>query len=837
MTSRRDFLKHAALLAGGTMALSDSVRRAFAIDPAPGTTWADAEHVVILMQENRAFDHVYGTLRGVRGFDDPRAIQLPNGNPVWLQTNKIGETFAPFRLNIKETNVTWLGSLPHGWTDQTDANNRGKHDRWLDVKKSGHKDCAGMPFTLGTYVREDLRFYYDLADAFTVCDQHFCSSLTGTMPNRLYLWSGTIRGVKDASARARVNNSDVEYENSCQWKTYPDRLEEAGVSWKVYQNEISSVDVGLTSREAAWLENYGDNPLEWFPQFHAGFAKAHQKELDRLIATLPEQIANLKNKLVSEPASEETKKKLAKAEQTLAMAKERRARFSPENFDKLSQHEKNLHAKGLSNNAADPDYHRLTELRYQDGGEERTMTLPKGDVLHQFRADVRTGKLPTVSWIVAPENFSDHPSSAWFGAWYTSEIINILTQNPEVWRKTIFILTYDENDGYFDHVPPFLAPDPRNRETGIVSDGMEIEAEFVTMEEELKTKKPAYARENSIGLGFRVPLVIASPWSRGGYVCSQVFDHTSPLQFLERFLLKKTGKPVTESNITLWRRTVCGDLTSSFRPYNGEKIALPPFLNREAFAESIYKARSKPLPAGFKALTGTEIAQAKTSPNGFHGMPSQESGSKPACPLPYDLVVDGGINPATSRFEISFAAKKERFGNFSAGSPFKVYAPLGHKAARGEENLERCRSWDFAVLPGSTLKYDWNASDFEDGKVFLRVYGPNGFFREFKSGESPALKVRGENGPGRRLRLILANLSQIEERRVQIIDNAYGAETVMELLRPGMQKILELDQSRSAGWYDFTIHTVSDPLFSVRYAGRIENGEASISDPQIGRSA
>src|ERR1043166_3000466 len=110
MDSRREFLKKATLLSGAagmTGVLPPSLAKAFAIDPAPGTTWKDAEHVVILMQENRSFDHCYGSLRGVRGFNDPRAITLPDGNPVWLQTNAAGETYTPFRLDIKGSNATW----------------------------------------------------------------------------------------------------------------------------------------------------------------------------------------------------------------------------------------------------------------------------------------------------------------------------------------------------------------------------------------------------------------------------------------------------------------------------------------------------------------------------------------------------------------------------------------------------------------------------------------------------------------------------------------------------------------------------------------------------------
>ena len=134
------------------------------------------------MQENRSFDHTYGTLQGVRGFNDPRAIQLPNKNKVWLQSTNNGDTYAPFRLDIKNTKSTWMHSLPHSWGNQVDARNNGKFDKWLDAKHSGHEEYKEMPLTLGYSTREDIPFYYELADAFTVCDQNFCSSLTGTTP-------------------------------------------------------------------------------------------------------------------------------------------------------------------------------------------------------------------------------------------------------------------------------------------------------------------------------------------------------------------------------------------------------------------------------------------------------------------------------------------------------------------------------------------------------------------------------------------------------------------------------------------------------------------------------
>src|SRR5687767_11002291 len=217
MDSRREFLKKAALLSGSAGLsgfIPSSIERAFKINPAQGTTYLDAEHVVILMQENRSFDHCYGSLQGVRGFSDPRAMRLPNKNSVFLQTNSKGETFVPFRLNMKDTNATWMGSLPHGWTDQTDARNAGAYDKWLQAKKSGHPEYESMPLTLGYYNREDIPFYYSLADAFTVCDQNFCSSLTGTTPNRLYLWTGKTRDNDQAVPRVRNEETDYNSEAS-----------------------------------------------------------------------------------------------------------------------------------------------------------------------------------------------------------------------------------------------------------------------------------------------------------------------------------------------------------------------------------------------------------------------------------------------------------------------------------------------------------------------------------------------------------------------------------------------------------------------------------------------
>src|SRR5690242_369433 len=162
MDTRRDFLKKTALLSGAaglSSLLPAAVQRAMAINPAPGSTYLDAEHVVILMQENRSFDHCFGALTGVRGFNDPRAITLPDKNLVWMQTNDAGETYIPFRFDIRNTKATWMGSVPHSRGSQVDANNQGKYDRWLQSKRVRNKKFAEMPLTLGYYNREDIPFY------------------------------------------------------------------------------------------------------------------------------------------------------------------------------------------------------------------------------------------------------------------------------------------------------------------------------------------------------------------------------------------------------------------------------------------------------------------------------------------------------------------------------------------------------------------------------------------------------------------------------------------------------------------------------------------------------
>ncbi|MGZ3874073.1 MAG: phosphocholine-specific phospholipase C, partial [Mucilaginibacter sp.] len=788
----------------------------------------------------RSFDHVYGTLKGVRGYNDPRAIDLPNKNKVWLQSNAKGETYAPFHLDIKNTKSTWMSSLPHSWRNQVNARNDGKFDKWLDNKKNSIKEYANMPLTLGYHTREDIPFYYALADAFTVCDQNFCSALTGTNPNRLYFWTGTIREEQNENSLAHVWNDDMDY-GTLKWTTFPERLEENGISWKCYQNEVA-IDTGFEGEEDAWLSNFQDNALEFFAQYNIHLHEPHVRAMEKRSKELPAKIEELQKRIAALPEGDahisHLKKQLRQLQNYLVGVNKERETFKPGMFDQLSDKEKSLHKKAFDTNKNDPHYRTLADLKYDDNGTKRELKVPKGDVLHQFREDVKTGKLPTVSWVTAPENFSDHPSAAWFGAWYVSEVMDILTQNPEVWKKTIFILAYDENDGYFDHVPPFVAPHSHKEGTGKVSDGIDTRVEFVTREQELARKDfpEKYDRENAIGLGFRVPLVIASPWSKGGWVNSEVFDHTSTLQFLEKYLSKKTGKKITEPNISEWRRTVCGDLTTVFRPYNGEEIRQPEFLPKDEFVESIHKAQFKKLPDDYKLLTAEEIAFINKTPYASPYMPRQEKGIKPSCALPYQLYTDGKLSADKKSFGLKFTASDMVFGQHASGSPFTVYAP-------GKYLDEDLRTWNYTAKAGDTLADDWPLSDFENSRYHLRVYGPNGFFREFKGdANDPNVAISCEYQPSLTdSKKLTGNVVlQLEvfgpgAHTFEIVDHAYGSKPIQHQQNGATKgKGIVLDLLKSHGWYDFSVKVKGADTFEKRYAGRVETGKPGFSDPKMG---
>ncbi len=226
-----------------------SLRRALAATAGQqaGGKLTDIKHIVILMQENRSFDHYYGAMPGVRGFADPTAIKLGSGRSVFHQPDPSHAQgyLLPFRYDTKKTSAQATPGTDHSWPTQHQAWNHGKMDSWIAAKGE---------FTMGYFTRDDIPFHWALADAFTICDNYHCSVFGPTNPNRLYMWTGMIdpRGQHGGPV---IDNTPGADNVILTWKTYPERLQAAGISWQVYQEE----------------DNFDDNALAWFKQFgHAG---------------------------------------------------------------------------------------------------------------------------------------------------------------------------------------------------------------------------------------------------------------------------------------------------------------------------------------------------------------------------------------------------------------------------------------------------------------------------------------------------------------------------------------------------------------------------------------
>ncbi len=243
--SRRDFLKVAGV-AGSAAAFHASIGRALAI-PAKRTTGTikDVRHIVILMQENRSFDHYFGTMKGVRGFGDRHPIPLAGDKTVWFQSNGARD-LPPFHLDTARTNGLKVPGTPHSFSDAQAAWNQGKFGLWPKFKTD---------YSMGYYKREDIPFQFALAEAFTICDAYHCSITTGTDPNRIVFWSGSnfdpqvaATGTNCRDDKSEPNNlrcwikgalPEPGYTyagNALEWATIPEVLEAAGVDWRIYQD-------------------------------------------------------------------------------------------------------------------------------------------------------------------------------------------------------------------------------------------------------------------------------------------------------------------------------------------------------------------------------------------------------------------------------------------------------------------------------------------------------------------------------------------------------------------------------------------------------------------------
>ncbi|MCJ1714760.1 phosphocholine-specific phospholipase C [Curtobacterium sp. VKM Ac-2922] len=687
----RSGLSRRTLLLGGAAAITAGVAAgaSFGRGAAPAAaatarrtgTVRDVQHVVVLMQENRSFDHYHGTMPGVRGFSDKQALEFPGGGDVFHQpapARTDGGVMLPFRLDTTKYNAQNAGGLDHSWSGGHTAWNGGAWDRWVDAKSAQ---------TMGYFTDEDIPYQRALARAFTICDDYHCSVNGPTTPNRLYQWSATVNASGGLGGPATDNPAD--YEPVYRWGTYGERLSAAGVSWKTYAND----EVGDSGSDP-YVGDYGDNPLWLFQQYH-----------DALASTDP-------------------------ARRALA-----------------------------------------TQGGLHDGWKPNSgKGLDVGHLLGDFGRDCATNSLPTVSYVVAPYGWSEHPAaSPDYGAHFTNAVVQALFSNPETWASTVLLVNYDENDGYFDHVvPPF--PEPGTPDE--------------------------YVEGLPVGLGARVPMTVVSPWSRGGWIDSQVADHTSVIRFLEHV----TG--VTEPNISTWRRTVSGDLLSCF-DFTAPDTSVP---GTDVVPDLTHTA----------TLVAAADADAAKPPieqpaPGAQVMPVQETGVVRRRPLPYRQRADVTVDRASGI----------------------VTVVMGNDGDQGVCHLVYPNTaLPFAATPhtlagGAEARWTWQTAATA-GRYDVSVYGPDRFLRRFAgtvvagSGTDVAVPhAQLDQIPGRtpRLRVVLENAGR-PEVRFTVVANDFV--THRATARAGHGGRTAIDWPLDAwGYYDLVVTVDGDADFRYRFAGRV----------------
>jgi phospholipase C len=432
--------------------------------------------------------------------------------------------------------------------------------------------------------------------------------------------------------------------------------------------------------------------------------------------------------------------------------------------------------------------------------------------LDKLKEDVLNGTLLQVSWIIATAEGSEHPgpSSPAQGADYTAKVLDALTSNPDVWSKTVLIVNFDENDGFFDHVPPPAAPSyeiwDANPEQAVLAGASTVDTlgEYHELPATGVEDAAQLPYHQPYGAGPRVPLYVLSPWSKGGWVDSEVFDHTSVLRFIEaRFGVEAT-------NITPWRRAVCGDLTSAFDFADPDNSAFfPDFPATTALAD---RARS---------LVDTSTPPSPELPE----LPSQAAGPRPSRALPYELHVTAKSAAEDQLIQLTFA------NTGKASAVFHVY---------DRKHLDRIPR-RYTVEPGKQLEGRWDTNK-SGGGYDLWVLGPNGFHRHFTGeltallqDETPDLELKvGYHAAHGGLRVELTNVGSAAAS-VKISANAYFDPAPLELsvsAQAALSHAWSLDAS--AHWYDFSVSVDELPGFSRRFAGRVETGRDSWSDPAQG---
>ncbi|MFC4871677.1 phosphocholine-specific phospholipase C [Negadavirga shengliensis] len=708
---RRDFIKMSAKIGLAASIWEPLLQKALAVEAYNATrSINDVQHIVILMQENRSFDHYFGAMKGVRGFGDRFPIPLESGQRAFHQSD--GEKIVPpYRADGKVTNAAFVNGTPHNFPDTQAAWNQGKYGFWPLFK---------TPYSMAYYTREEIPFQYAMAEYFTICDAYHCSIATGTDPNRIIFWSGAVDNPEKRAAGINCTDADSEpvnlrcwikgqmpepgytYQGSAfTWPTIPDVLQEAGISWRIYQDP-------------------NDN---WTGAMHG----------------------------------------------CLAFESFRKAKPGSPIYENGMRHWS----------------------------------------LEDLANDVKNKTLPQVSWILPSQSNSEHPgapSSPYRASNFTHEVLSAITSNPEVWSKTVFFLTFDENDGLFDHIPAPAVPSYNLDNTLAGKSTLDLAGMYFHNDKDdlsdTETPRKYIDLRDTIsgklrpwGMGPRVPMYILSPWSKGGWVNSEVADHTSVGQFIE----KRFG--VTIPAISAWHRAVSSDLTSAFDFITPNDTKMPVMPDTAGFEQ--IDAASKELPK----------ATAPAAPSRLY----QEKGTRPSRALPYRLYCTLNHLKADNQIQLVFDNKGNK------GVVYHVY-----DMKRLDKIPRR-----YTVEAAKSLKDEWDVTE-SDGAYDLEIYGPNGYFHRFTGNTGhaePEIRLEYDHADGGIL-VRLANKATVP-LRVTIEANAYEyPETDPVSLPPGKEQSVPMDLAKSKHWYDFTVSTQEG--FSHRFAGRVETGKPGISDPAMG---
>ncbi|GGW95488.1 phospholipase C, phosphocholine-specific [Streptomyces malachitofuscus] len=695
--SRRTVLGTLAVGAAGSF-LPPSLHEAMAA-PMPRGGLRAVEHVIVLMQENRSFDHYFGTLRGVRGFRDRTPLRLPSGAGVFEQPRSAGGAVLPFSARRAavdagrpESDIQYLGALAHGFDDAGQARANGWWNDWVAAKTQS---------TMAFYDRRDIPLQYELADRFTLCDAYFCSVYGSTNPNRNYLWTGTTGDEPDGGGRAVTNAAYDPGHAGYTWTTYPERLEAAGVSWQIYQE---------------W-DNFTDNAVEYFRPW---------KEIGRKI------LAEAGGRYATTEQFYDSLLRKSPEQREAELAAFQRG------IDALTEAERRLFLRGA--HRSEPD-----------------------TLIRRIRSDIDKGTLPRVSWVVPTAALSEHPSSSTpvGSANLVYDLLDAIASDPETWSRTVLFINFDENDGYFDHVPAPVAPRPASGNDEDWYDG------------------------RPVGPGPRVPMTIVSPWTVGGFVSSEAFDHTSVIRFLEKW----TG--VREPNISAWRRSVFGDLTSAFDFHRG---------HRRPEVE-----QPGPVPA--------PVGRWNPVPPPNQALPEQEPGTRRTRPLPYRLSLRPDVTPAGVRL---------RLGNDgSAGAWFTAYPGDGTAP----------HTWTVPARERADHTVEYGGGGYD-----LQVHAPGWSVWELRGTGVGAEAHLAGRPTARHVRIVCSNPSATT-RRLLVGESAHsrgdGDHVHSVTLRPGMSRTVRL-RPADHGWYDIVVVDRDDPAFLRRMTGRLPHDGPGVSDPATG---